>query len=79
MINSTRTISTKLARQLRGEKKDEESTWAKNYSLDLELACKYMEEKARMSLQQRNAGNVPREVVSPSVPTPYPRVSMMYE
>lgn len=79
IINSTGTISIKLARQLRGKKKDEESPWAKNYRQDLELARKYSEEKAAMSLQQRNAGYVPREVVSPSAPTLYPRVLMIYE
>lgn len=66
-------------KQLRGKKKDEESPWAKNYRQDLELARKYSEEKAAMSLQQRNAGYVPREVVSPSAPTLYPRVLMIYE
>lgn len=76
--NSTGTISTKLAQQLLGEKKDEESPWAEYYRPDPELARKYLEEKAAMSTPQRNAGDVPREAASPSAPTLYPRVPMMY-
>lgn len=79
MTNSTGTISTKLAEQLLGEKKNEEFPRAKYYRPDPELARKYLEEKAAMSTQQRNAEDAPREVTSPSAPTLYLRVPMMYE
>lgn len=79
MINRTGTISIELARQLLGKKKDEEYHYAKFYKADPGRARKYTEEKAAMSLQQRNAVVVPREVVSPSAPTLYLRVPMMYE
>uniref|UniRef100_K1Q7U1 Uncharacterized protein n=1 Tax=Magallana gigas TaxID=29159 RepID=K1Q7U1_MAGGI len=72
-------MSTRLAQQLLGEEKNEESPWTKYYRPDPELARKYMEEKAAMSTQQRNAGDAPREVASPSAPTLYPRVPMMDE
>uniref|UniRef100_K1PQN1 Uncharacterized protein n=1 Tax=Magallana gigas TaxID=29159 RepID=K1PQN1_MAGGI len=73
------TISKKLAQQLLGEEKNEDYPWTKYYPSDPELARKYLEEKAAMSTQQRNAGDAPREVASPSAPTLYPRVPMMDE
>lgn len=81
MTDRTRTISTKvkLAQQLFGEKKDEESPWAKYFRRDLELARKYLEERAAMCTQQKNAGDTPREVVSPSTPSLNPQVTMMYD
>ncbi|XP_052708674.1 uncharacterized protein LOC128183615 [Crassostrea angulata] len=79
LTSNTGTISTKLAQQLLGEEKNEESPWTKYYRPDPELARKYLEEKAAMSMQQRNAGDAPREVASPSAPTLYPRVPMMDE
>ncbi|XP_052706731.1 uncharacterized protein LOC128182162 [Crassostrea angulata] len=76
---NTGTISTKLAQQFLVEEKNEDYPWTKYYRPDPELARKYLEEKAAMSTQQRNAGDAPREVASPSAPTLYPRVPMMDE
>lgn len=52
-------MSTKLAQLLR-KKKDKESPGDKYYRPDPELhvACRYLEEYAVISLQQRNAGDV---------------------
>lgn len=56
MVHSTRTVSSDLARQLLGEMNEEESHCAKYYRSNLQLACKYIEEKAAISSQQRNTG-----------------------
>lgn len=79
LTSNTGTISTKLAQQFLGEEENEDYPWTKYYRPDPELARKYLEEKAAMSTQQRNAGDAPREVASPSAPTLYPRVPMMDE
>ncbi|XP_052695774.1 uncharacterized protein LOC128174203 [Crassostrea angulata] len=79
LTSNTGAISTKLEQQLLEEEKNEESPWTKYFRPDPELARKYLEEKAAMSTQQRNAGDAPREVASPSAPTLYQRVPMMDE
>lgn len=79
LTSNTGTISTKLAQQFLGEEENEDYPWTKYYRPDPELARKYLEEKAAMSTQQRNAGDAPRKVASPSAPTLYPRVPMMDE
>ncbi|XP_065928361.1 uncharacterized protein [Magallana gigas] len=79
LTSNTGTISTKLAQQFLGEEENEDYPWTKYYRPDPELVRKYLEEKAAMSTQQRNAGDAPREVASPSAPTFYPRVPMMDE
>ncbi|XP_052685257.1 uncharacterized protein LOC128165085 [Crassostrea angulata] len=79
-IHSTGTISETLTKRLTGKKNDLESSWSKYYKPDPELARRYLEEKAAMSNSQRNVGNVPREVISPSAPNLYPIIPpMMYE
>lgn len=49
MVHSTRTLSSDLARQLLGEMNEEESHCAKYYRSNLQLACKYIEDKAAIS------------------------------
>lgn len=79
-VHGTGTISETLARRFTKEKEDVESPWSKYYQPDPELARRYLEEKAAMSVNQRNVGDVPREVVSPSAPHLYPMIPpMMYE
>lgn len=79
-VHNTGTISEILAQRFREQKEDLESSWSKYYQPDPELAKRYLEEKAAMSENQRNVGNVPREAVSPSAPNLYPMIpSMMYE
>lgn len=58
MVHSTRTVSSDLARQLLEEMNEEESHCAKYYRSNLQLACKYIEEKAAISSQQRNTGDI---------------------
>ncbi|XP_052708799.1 uncharacterized protein LOC128183721 [Crassostrea angulata] len=77
LTSNTGTISTKLAQRLLGEEKNEESPWTEYYRPDPELARKYLEEKAAMSPQQRNAGDAPREVALLSAPILYPWMPMM--
>uniref|UniRef100_K1R4R2 Uncharacterized protein n=1 Tax=Magallana gigas TaxID=29159 RepID=K1R4R2_MAGGI len=52
LTSNTGTISTKIAQQLLGEEKNEESPWTKYYGPDPELARKYLEEKAGLSTQE---------------------------
>lgn len=79
-VHSTGTISETLAQRLTGKKDDLESPWSKYYQSDPDFARRYLEEKAAMSVNQRNVGDVPREAIPPSAPNLYPMIPpMMYE
>lgn len=64
-VQSTGTISETLAQRLNEQKDDLESPWSKYYQPYPELARRYLEEKAAMSVNQKNVGDVPRDARHP--------------
>lgn len=78
-VQNTGMISETLAHRFMKQKEDVESPWNQFYQPDPEPAQRYLEEKAAVSVNQRNARDVPRVVTSPSTPNLYPRVPVLYE
>lgn len=77
--HNTGMISETLTQRFTKQKEEVESPWNQFYQPDSELTKRYLEEKAAISANQRNAGDVPRVVTSPSAPHLYPRVPVLYE